>query len=112
MTQTTQGPTPTKGAPSTGGSPLAPLPGQAPEPQVKTSDQQAESDEMKELAARRRGRSAFSGEMIRRAIKDSFVKLDPRTLAKNPVMFVVEVGSVITTIATVQAIASGAENAG
>ena len=27
-----------------------------------------------------------------------FVKLDPRTLAKNPVMFVVEVGSVLTTI--------------
>src|ERR1700689_3719507 len=31
------------------------------------------------------------------AVKDSFVKLNPRTLMKNPVMFVVEVGAVITT---------------
>ena len=33
-----------------------------------------------------------------RAILDSFVKLDPRKMMGNPVMFVVEVGSVITTI--------------
>jgi K+-transporting ATPase ATPase B chain len=32
------------------------------------------------------------------AIADSFKKLDPRRMARNPVMFVVEVGSVITTI--------------
>jgi K+-transporting ATPase ATPase B chain len=32
------------------------------------------------------------------AIGDSFRKLDPRRMARNPVMFVVEVGSVITTI--------------
>jgi K+-transporting ATPase ATPase B chain len=32
------------------------------------------------------------------AIADSFTKLDPRRMARNPVMFVVEVGSVITTI--------------
>ena len=30
--------------------------------------------------------------------EDSFVKLNPRTMARNPVMFVVEVGSVLTTI--------------
>src|SRR5262245_23681934 len=35
------------------------------------------------------------------AIWDSFRKLDPRWMARNPVMFVVEVGSVITTIAFV-----------
>ena len=34
---------------------------------------------------------------MRRAIKDAFVKLDPRVVAKNPVMFVVEVGSAITS---------------
>ena len=33
-----------------------------------------------------------------RAVWDSFVKLNPRTLMKNPVMFVVEVGAVLTTI--------------
>ena len=35
------------------------------------------------------------------AIVSSFAKLDPRQVARNPVMFVVEVGSVITTIAFV-----------
>ncbi|MGH9376426.1 MAG: potassium-transporting ATPase subunit KdpB [Terriglobia bacterium] len=32
------------------------------------------------------------------AVRDSLVKLNPRTLAKNPVMFVVEVGAAITTV--------------
>jgi potassium-transporting ATPase ATP-binding subunit len=36
--------------------------------------------------------------IVRRAIVESFVKLNPRTLMRNPVMFVVEVGSVLTTI--------------
>ncbi len=36
--------------------------------------------------------------LVRRAIVDSFVKLSPRTMVGNPVMFVVEVGSVLTTI--------------
>ena len=35
---------------------------------------------------------------MRRAIVDSFVKLNPRTLMRNPVMFVVGVGAVLTTI--------------
>ena len=33
-----------------------------------------------------------------RAIADSFTKLNPRLMAKNPVMFVVEVGAVLTTL--------------
>jgi len=37
-------------------------------------------------------------QILRRAIGDSFVKLNPRTLMRNPVMFVVGVGSVLTTI--------------
>ncbi len=71
-----------------------------------------ETAEMKELATRRRGRAAFTGDMIRRAIRDAFIKLDPRVQFKNPVMFVVEVGSVITTVATVQAIVVRAGNVG
>ena len=35
---------------------------------------------------------------MRRAILDAFVKLNPRKMMGNPVMFVVEVGSVITTV--------------
>ena len=33
--------------------------------------------------------------MFRRALFDSFVKLNPWSMARNPVMFVVEVGSVL-----------------
>ena len=36
--------------------------------------------------------------ILSRAVMDSFRKLDPRTMAKNPVMFVVEVGAALTTI--------------
>jgi K+-transporting ATPase ATPase B chain len=42
-------------------------------------------------------RALFEGTIVKRAIKEAFVKLDPRVVAKNPVMFVVEVGSAITT---------------
>jgi K+-transporting ATPase ATPase B chain len=37
-------------------------------------------------------------EIVRRAIGESFVKLNPRTLMRNPVMFVVAIGSVLTTV--------------
>ncbi len=40
----------------------------------------------------------WEGKIVRRAIVDSFVKLDPRHMMSNPVMFVVEVGSVVTTV--------------
>ncbi|MGZ6886604.1 MAG: potassium-transporting ATPase subunit KdpB [Acidimicrobiia bacterium] len=42
--------------------------------------------------------SMFDPTIMRRAIGDSFVKLSPRHLMRNPVMFVVEVGSVLTTV--------------
>jgi K+-transporting ATPase ATPase B chain len=41
------------------------------------------------------------------AIRGSFVKLDPRQVARNPVMFVVEVGSVVTTVSFVASLLSG-----
>jgi K+-transporting ATPase ATPase B chain len=41
-------------------------------------------------------RGLFDGPILRQALKDSFIKLDPRVQVKNPVMFVVLVGSVIT----------------
>ena len=47
--------------------------------------------------SKRRARALFEPKIVRRAILDSFVKLDPRLQAKNPVMFIVEVGSVLTT---------------
>ena len=42
--------------------------------------------------------SIWNPALIKPAIRDSFKKLNPRVLAKNPVMFVVEIGSVLTTI--------------
>ena len=43
-----------------------------------------------------RGKASMR-DLIWPAIGRSFVKLDPRDVARNPVMFVVEIGSVITT---------------
>lgn len=40
--------------------------------------------------------------LLRQAALDSFVKLDPRVQWKNPVMFVVYLGSILTAIATVR----------
>jgi K+-transporting ATPase ATPase B chain len=42
--------------------------------------------------------SLFDRDITRRAIGESFRKLSPRMVAKNPVMFVVEVGSALTTV--------------
>src|SRR5262245_62157384 len=42
--------------------------------------------------------SAWEGKVLRAALLDSIRKLAPRAMAKNPVMFVVEVGSVLTTV--------------
>src|SRR5579864_9489127 len=54
--------------------------------------------------ARGRGRPLFEPAIVRRAIVDSLRKLDPRHQVRNPVMFVVEVGSVLTTCLFVQAL--------
>jgi len=43
-------------------------------------------------------RPLFDPPIVKRALRDSFLKLNPASLAKNPVMFVVEVGAALTTI--------------
>src|SRR6202790_3798123 len=45
-----------------------------------------------------RKKSLADSAILSRALVDSFRKLNPRTMVKNPVMFVVEVGAVLTTI--------------
>jgi K+-transporting ATPase ATPase B chain len=52
---------------------------------------------------------SYRRELYQRAIWDSFRKLDPRLEARNPVMFVVEVGSVLTTALWIQALAGHGE---
>src|SRR6266480_1739727 len=55
--------------------------------------------EVKQWKTRRKGDiSIFDPKIIRAAIPESFKKLDPRVQLRNPVMFVVEVGSLVTTI--------------
>src|SRR5579872_147365 len=43
-------------------------------------------------------RTLWDPKIVRQALIDSLVKLQPRTMMKNPVMFVVEVGSLVTTV--------------
>ena len=47
---------------------------------------------------------SYRREIYQRAIWESFLKLDPRLEVRNPVMFVVEVGSVLTTVLWMQAL--------
>ncbi len=66
-----------------------------------------------ETSTRRRriGSSAlFEPEIVLPAIGSAFAKLDPRALMKNPVMFVLEVVTVLTTVILIRDIATGAEN--
>ena len=76
----------------------APLRGLTP-PERRTP----ETDAMKKVAGHRRaGVSTWSRELMGRAIRESFVKLNPHWMLRNPVMFVVEVAAAITTISAVE----------
>ncbi|RKR42555.1 potassium-transporting ATPase subunit KdpB [Paraburkholderia sp. BL17N1] len=54
-------------------------------------------------------RSMFDPALLRPAIVDSFKKLTPRTQFRNPVMFCVYVGSILTTILWIAALGDQAE---
>ncbi|MDX6630538.1 MAG: potassium-transporting ATPase ATP-binding subunit [Gaiellales bacterium] len=54
--------------------------------------------------------SIFSREIVFSSIRASFPKLDPRLQIRNPVMFIVEIGSVITTGIFVKQVAQGDTN--
>jgi K+-transporting ATPase ATPase B chain len=51
-------------------------------------------------------RALWDAKIVRRALLDSVRKLNPRTMMRNPVMFVVEVGSVVTTALLFRAVHS------
>ena len=67
------------------------------EMQTQTTQQPLEPEEG-QPSHRKGNLSIFDPRIVRQATLDSFRKLDPRIQLKNPVMFVVEVGSVVTTI--------------
>lgn len=50
------------------------------------------------MAKQTKKQAIWNAQIVKRAIGDSFVKLNPRSMMKNPVMFVVEVGSVLTSL--------------
>ncbi|MDP9124657.1 MAG: potassium-transporting ATPase subunit KdpB [Pseudomonadota bacterium] len=51
----------------------------------------------------------FDPKLVKPAIRDSFVKLDPRVQWRNPVMFVVYIGSIITSVLFIQALTGKGE---
>ena len=51
----------------------------------------------------------FSSDIVKRALLDAFKKLDPRITVKNPVMFVVEIGFIVTLFLTIFPAAFGSE---
>lgn len=58
-----------------------------------------QTDDLKAIAAARRGRSSvFSGPLIRQASIDAVWKLAPNVVARNPVMFVVYIGAIVSTL--------------
>src|SRR6266567_7358916 len=64
------------------------------------------------ISKAKRARPLFDPPIVKRAIWDSFVKLSPKTLWKNPVMFVVEIGAALTTILLARDLAVKAGSAG
>src|SRR6267142_947915 len=50
------------------------------------------------MADTRKSKSIWDSKIVRGAFIDALRKLNPRTMMRNPVMFVVEIGSVITTV--------------
>ena len=56
-----------------------------------------------------KARSLFDPTIVRQAIIDSFRKLTPRRQVRNPVMFVVYVGSILTTLLWIQAVTGKGE---
>src|SRR6201993_4885961 len=88
--------------------PTATLPAPAPVPAVPSPVDES-SLMPKKLV---RARPLFDPDILRRAAKDSVLKLNPVTLMKNPVIFVVEVGAVLVLIFLVRDIAIGARAIG
>jgi K+-transporting ATPase ATPase B chain len=73
-----------------------------------TTRSRQETPEVTPKVGERKRISIWDPDIIRQALIDSLWKLDPRIQVKNPVMFIVEVGSLLTTIVFIQELASGA----
>ena len=58
---------------------------------------EAQTVRLGQSPTKRRKKAVWEWKIVRNAIKDALLKLNPRKMMGNPVMFVVEIGSVITT---------------
>ena len=65
---------------------------------LPTRDQRVEAHDNARRQQLSRRRPLFDPPIVRRAVGDAFLKLDPRHMVRNPVMFVVFIGSVLTTL--------------
>lgn len=68
-------------------------------------------NELDIITPKKKARPLLDPPIVKRAIVDAFTKLNPKLLAKNPVMFVVAVGSLITTILLIRNLTTGAVSA-
>jgi potassium-transporting ATPase ATP-binding subunit len=59
------------------------------------------------MSSKSKKRSLFEPTIVKKALWDSFRKLNPVHQIKNPVMFVVEVGSILTTLLFIHAVLTG-----
>ena len=78
-------------------------------PPVKTPNKTPEKTPEPSGHSRSAARSMFDPAIVVPAIADSFRKLGPRTQLRNPVMFCVYIGSILTTVLWVAALAGQAE---
>ncbi len=81
----------------------------APQPTRKLPPEDPKSLLPKKLG---RARPLFDPEIVHRATRASFTKLNPIALMKNPVMFVVEVGAALTTVFLLRDLITGAGGIG
>src|ERR1700742_1052090 len=72
-----------------------------PKPQLHTPEPEAPKSSRR--SSRRAG--LLAPELVEEALKQSFVMLRPDIQWKNPVMFVVEIGTVLTVLFTIAAVA-------
>ena len=72
------------------------------------TDQTTSPAAMAALTPRKRVVAGITSEILLSAAWESLRKLNPRTLARNPVMFLVEVGWILTTLITIESIVIGA----
>src|SRR5437763_9661519 len=83
-------------------------------PAPPSQSQKSSGDYLSSLLPKKlaHSRPLFDPEIVGRATRASFAKLNPVSLRKNPVMFVVEVGAALTTVYLIRDIVTGAAGIG